>query len=149
MCNQGLKWSILVFALAGMTLVLGGSSCGEDEAEDNAQTTECVYSEYNACGYICDNDGYEYPCLDAHDWGFQIITGCNAACQDVIGGFRDSDDACDQAVAACLDSLYQNGPVPLGPGTTETSCQDLNPTSCDDAWNDWNDCLALTGSDEC
>ncbi|MCC6159417.1 MAG: hypothetical protein IT350_15310 [Deltaproteobacteria bacterium] len=111
------------------------SSCADTDDENGGATKpSCTFSESDACDFVLNP-----LCADEYEWGFSTISEC----RDIISVFEESDSPCDALVANCLNSMLKYGTP------NSDSCSVTDPKSCDDAWNDWNGCLALAESGDC
>ncbi|MCC6159419.1 MAG: hypothetical protein IT350_15320 [Deltaproteobacteria bacterium] len=138
----GTRWfraSLVCSLTIAMSVSILVSCEQDDDTSESAGQNECVYYEMHPCDTIDDTS-----CIGEHEWGFEFTYEC----RDFIEDYLDSDDSCERLAGECLNSIYQYGPVANVEGEAEV-CMEINPTSCDDAWNDWNDCLALAESEDC
>ena len=99
----------------------------DDDDSENGCSEEPLYSD--ACEVMveegCSFEGFEYE--------------TPKECKDYIEGLLESNDPCEHSVAECLNQIE----------VTSTDCVVLQPLSCEEAEQLWNECLSLGEGEEC
>lgn len=131
------------YFIVGILLIFFAWSCDNDDDDDRGLTDEsydCDPHKEDACELIDDSH-----CLDEYDFEFISARECK---RELIPSYLNSNDRCERAVGACLDTMEKYGPDPECP-CDGCPCVRLQPVSCDQAWQLWNECLALANQEEC
>ena len=139
MKNIGFSGFLAISAVTISVLCLFIHSCASN-GRDEASSTCCACpgadnNDQYPCEFIVSGFEYNDNCLNSHEWGFQSVSEC----QDVINTFLNSDAPCDQAVGECLHTIEKYA----------DDCARISPDSCDEAWAEWTNCLAIGNADSC
>ncbi len=125
---------IVILATYSAFTVACGDDDDDDDDDDDFISGPCDPSEQNPCEF-------NLGCSDEYDFGYETVKECK---EDIIQPFLDSNNPCEQAAGECLNTIEKQGP-----SEDNATCEHLQPESCEEAWELWNECLALAEQEEC
>ncbi len=137
-----LPFALLLVILVALPIALMALSCGDDDDDDDSddsQTQTCQHSYEDACEFITDiqapNDS-DLNCVDAFEFGFETVKECH---ENIIEPLLDSENPCEVLAGECLNTMSE----------IDEECSEVTPTSCENAWEIWSECLVIAEQEDC